>query len=451
MFKDRHRPYLRWGITIFLIFVCCILFFFTLFRLTEVRLLFRTIFSILSPIIWGIVIAYLLWPIVKKVRDFLIPHLPAFIQKEKQRKSLSLGIGIVCALLFMALLITVLLSFLLPELTATIMTLIENINIYIATVETWIHDLLVSYPELQEYFHTAFENLAELAQNWIQDSLLPQINVVLSSVTSGVIGAGKAIMNFIIGIIVSVYVFSSKDTFAGQFKKILYATFKPEHANVILDVCRESHRIFGGFISGKLLDSLIIGILCFVCLSLLNMPYTLLVSVVVGVTNVVPFFGPFVGAIPSAFLILLVSPQKCLIFLLFILVLQQFDGNILGPAILGDSTGLSSFWVIFSILLGGGLFGFAGMILGVPTCGVIYHITKRIVDAQLAKKRYPTETTAYSPEGIIIDPVTHTLIRSTELPGTQSEKIASSDNTDESKDLFSLLKEVEQDTTDKPE
>ena len=423
MIKDKHRPYFRWGITIFLIFVCCILFFFALFRLDEVQALTHKITGILSPIIWGLVIAYLLWPIVRKVRDYLLPRLPASIKKEKSRKKISLGIGIACALLFMALLVAVLLSFLLPELTATIMTLVNNIGTYVSTVETWIHDILESNPQLQSNFHDAFLNLSAWLQTWLQETLLSQIDVVLTGVTTSIIGVGKAIMNFVIGIIVSIYVFASKDTFAGQFKKILYAFFKPEHANVILDVCRESHRIFGGFISGKLLDSLIIGILCFICLSFLDMPYTLLVSVVVGVTNIIPFFGPFIGAIPSAFLILLISPSKCLIFLIFILVLQQFDGNILGPAILGDSTGLSSFWVIFSILLGGGLFGFAGMILGVPTCGVLYYITKRIVDGKLAQKHFPTETGYYSPEGIVVDPVTRTLIPATELPENKKKAI----------------------------
>ena len=439
MIKDKHRPYLRWGITIFTIFVCCILFFFALFRLDQVQALGKNIFSILSPIIWGIVIAYLLWPIVKKVRDFLYPRLPGFIKKDKKRQRISLAVGITCALLFMALLVAVLLSFLLPELIETIRTLIGNINTYISTVEKWAQDLWEDNPQMQTYFQTAFANLSTWVENWLQTTLLPQMDVVLTSVTTSVISLGKGIMNFVIGIIVSIYVFSSKDTFAGQFKKVLYAFLKPEHANVVLDVCRESHRIFGGFISGKLLDSLIIGILCFICLSFLDMPYTLLVSVVVGVTNIIPFFGPFIGAIPSAFLILLVSPQQCLIFLIFILILQQFDGNILGPAILGDSTGLSSFWVIFSILLGGGLFSFAGMILGVPTCGVLYYISKRIVDYRLEKKHYPTETNAYSPEGTVMDPVTRTLKKASELepsPSQKSEPVISTEaSTEESIDI----------------
>lgn len=421
MIKDRHRPFLRWGITIFLVFVCCILFFFSVLRFQELKALLDTIFHILSPIVWGILIAYLLWPIVRRVRDFLIPRLPAFIQTQKRRRSIGLGLGIVSALALMLFIIVVLISMVLPELVNTVMTLVNNFNTYVAYVqnlENSVSDLLNNDPQLQGIVHSAFNSLAGWLGNWVQNDLLNQINVIVTSLTSGVIGFGRFILNFIIGIIVSIYVFASKETFAGQFKKILYAIFKPEQVNVILDILRHSDKIFGGFISGKILDSLIIGILCFICLSILKMPYTILVSVVVGVTNVIPFFGPFIGAIPSAFLILVVSPQQCLIFLVFILILQQIDGNIIGPAILGDSTGLSSFWVIFSILIGGGLFGFAGMILGVPVCGVAYYICKRLVEATLARRQYPTETTAYSASGAMIDPETRQLV----LPAAEETK-----------------------------
>lgn len=409
MIKDKHRPYFRWGITIFLVFVCCILFFFAVLRFGELKALLKTILHILEPIIWGVVIAYLLWPIVAQVRNFLVPRL-SFIKSEKRRKNIGLGLGILCALSLMILIISVLVSMVLPELINTIMTLVNNFNTYVETVETWITNLLADNPQIQTAIRTSFDSLAEWVSNWIQTDLLKQLNVLVTGLTSGVIGVGKALMNFIIGIIVSIYIFASKENFTGQFKKILYAILKPEQVNLILDVLHHSDKIFGGFISGKILDSLIIGILCFIVLSVLKMPYTVLVSVIVGVTNVIPFFGPFIGAIPSAFLILLVSPQQCLIFILFILILQQVDGNIIGPAILGDSTGLSSFWIIFSILLGGGLFGFAGMILGVPICGVIYYIVKRVVEQRLKQRHFPSETAAYSPDGTIIDPVTKTLV-----------------------------------------
>ena len=413
MIKDKHRLFFRWGVTIFLVFVCCILFFFCILRFSELKGLFGTIFGILSPIIWGIVIAYLLWPIVERIRNFLIPRLPVFMKPENRRRHVSLGIGIFCALSLMLLVIIVLISMVLPELIQTVMTLINNFSSYITyvqNIEEWVNGLLTDNPQIQSIVRSAFDNLALWLGNWVQNDLIGQINVVVTGLTSGVISLGRFFLNFVIGIIVSVYIFVSKDTFAGQFKKILYAIFKPAQANVILDVLRHSDKIFGGFISGKILDSLIIGILCFVCLSILKMPYTVLVSVVVGVTNVIPFFGPFIGAIPSAFLILVVNPQQCLIFLIFILILQQIDGNIIGPTILGDSTGLSSFWVIFSILLGGGLFGFAGMILGVPICGVAYYICKRLVEYKLRSRQYPTDTSAYSASGMVIDPTTHTLV-----------------------------------------
>ncbi len=187
----------------------------------------------------------------------------------------------------------------------------------------------------------------------------------------------------------------SKEKFGKQSKKIVYAVFKPSHANMILHLTLKSNEIFGGFIIGKLIDSAIIGVLCFIGLSLLNMPYALLVSVIVGVTNVIPFFGPYIGAIPSAVLIMLADPRKGLYFILFILVLQQIDGNIIGPKILGDSTGLSAFWVVFSILLGGGLFGFVGMILGVPTFAVIYYVINMLINHRLEVKKLPTETECY--------------------------------------------------------
>lgn len=422
MIKDKHRPYLRWGITIFAVFVCCILFFFAVLRFSELKSLIGTIVRLLSPIIWGVVIAYLLWPIVKSIRNFLTPRLPAFIKTEKRRRNTSLGIGIVAALALMLFLIVVLISMVLPELAYTTITFINNFTTYIETAEGWINNLLADNPQIQDMIRSSFDRFAQWLNNWFQTDLLSQINVIISGLTSGVIGFGKSLLNFIIGIIVSIYVFVSKDTFTGQFKKILYAIFKPQQANIILDVLRHSDKIFGGFISGKILDSLIIGILCFIVLSILKMPYTILVSVIVGVTNVIPFFGPFIGAIPSAFLILLISPQQCLIFIIFILILQQIDGNIIGPAILGDSTGLSSFWVIFSILLGGGLFGFAGMILGVPVCGVIYYITKRAVEHTLASRQFPTETAVYSKEGVIIDPATGTLTTAAQLSAEGSER-----------------------------
>ena len=231
-----------------------------------------------------------------------------------------------------------------------------------------------------------------------QTQILPQINTYLSyvaSITTGVINAVKLLFNFAIGLVIAIYLLTSKETFIGQAKKIVYTLLPPRYGNVVIHTMRISDQMFGGFISGKILDSAIIGVICYVGLIILRVPYSLLVAVIVGVTNVIPFFGPFIGAVPSVILIALADPIKGLYFLIFVLVLQQVDGNIIGPKILGDSTGLSAFWVVFAILVGGGLFGFMGMLLGVPTFAVIYYLLREAAAYILRKRKLPEETRDY--------------------------------------------------------
>lgn len=211
------------------------------------------------------------------------------------------------------------------------------------------------------------------------------------------------VTNILIGIIVSLYVLFSKEKFSAQAKKAVYALMSPAHANMAPHIVGKSNQIFSGFIIGKVIDSLIIGILCYIGTAMLKMPYAPAVSVIVGVTNVIPFFGPYIGAIPSIILIALVNPMKGVYFLVFILLLQQLDGNVIGPKILGDSTGLSAFWVVFAILLGGGLFGFIGMIMGVPTFAVIYYIIQMLINSKLEKKNLPTESEKYDERSYVTD------------------------------------------------
>lgn len=225
--------------------------------------------------------------------------------------------------------------------------------------------------------------------------MLPNLTNYLYNLSMGVARVIGVLTDLLIGLIVAAYLLGCKDTLCAQSKKMIYSSMKLSAANLVISKFRYAHHVFGGFINGKLLDSLIIGIICFICCTLMDMPYTMLVSVIVGVTNVIPFFGPFIGAIPSGFLILLNSPIKAVYFAIFILILQQFDGNILGPKILGGSTGLSSFWVLFSILLFGGLFGFVGMVLGVPIFAVVYNLTDDIIRWALTRKRLSVDTNDY--------------------------------------------------------
>ena len=233
--------------------------------------------------------------------------------------------------------------------------------------------------------------------NWANEQLVPQLLKVMKgnfvgSFVSNALGFMKTVL---VGFISAVYMLNSKHTFSAQAKKLIYSMFETDTANAVLENFRFIHKVFGGFITGKLLDSLIIGLITFVSMSILQLPYVLLISVIIGVTNIIPFFGPFIGAIPSTILIFLVSPLQAVYFVIFIFILQQFDGNILGPKILGDSTGLASFWVMFAILLFGGLFGFAGMVVGVPLFAVIYSTISGLVNRSLRNKHISTDTSVY--------------------------------------------------------
>lgn len=219
---------------------------------------------------------------------------------------------------------------------------------------------------------------------------------LVSGVTSGVVVVGRTLYNFILGVIVSIYLLAAKERMLALSKKCVYALLKPERANRFLDVTREANRMFRGFLIGKILDSAIIGVLCFIGMSILQLPFVVLVSVVVGITNIIPYFGPIIGAAPSILLILMIDPIKSLIFAIFILLLQQLDGNFIGPRILGDKTGVSPFGVLFSILVGGGLFGFIGMLVAVPTFGLIFQLSKRFVENKLAHRKMPLETDNYA-------------------------------------------------------
>lgn len=396
MFKEEYKKSIIWGVTIFLVVVASVIFFFFIFRLTEFGKLIGKIMNILQPIIYGLVIAYLLTPIANFWNRKFYQALDKKVTIEKYRKGIAKGLSVTMALLIGIAVIVGLLGLVIPKLVESIGGMIASVPGYMETIQGWIEILEDKYSDVFALPDDIYNKAITHLQQWLSTDLLPFMNILVSNLTTSVINVFNHLLNFIIGIIVSIYVLNSKERFAGQGKKILYAVFKPNIANSVITVMRQSNKIFGGFISGKLLDSLIIGILCYIGLSLLHMPYTILVSVIVGVTNVIPFFGPYIGAIPSAFLILLVNPKKCITFIIFILALQQLDGNIIGPKILGNSTGLSAFWVVFSILLGGGLFGFVGMIIGVPAFAVIYYLIKTAVESRLRKKVLPVETLIYS-------------------------------------------------------
>ena len=392
---SKLRLQLEKGMTAFVVIISCMLFFFFLLRMDDISAIIWTILKILRPIIYGLAIAYLLNPIVKTVERYLRPWVDRHIPQMKSPGNICRSIGIFAAVMIMLVMISALFNMLIPELYKSIRDMILTVPGQINVALNTLTEIMSQDTTLGQLFTKMLTEVTAFLQDWLRTDLLSQINDFMSHLTEGVFNVVNEVMNAVIGVIVSVYVLFSKEKFSMQTKKIIYAVFKPDHANMILHLTIKSNSIFGGFIIGKIIDSAIIGVLCFIGLSILRMPYTLLVSVIIGVTNVIPFFGPYIGAIPSAVLIMLSEPKMGFYFIIFILVLQQLDGNVIGPTILGDSTGLSAFWVMFSILLGGGLFGFVGMILGVPTFAVIYYVVSMLINHNLEKRKLPTATNCY--------------------------------------------------------
>lgn len=389
------KQYFMRGLTSFLVILAGIVCYFAFLRLDDIAGLLGKIGGILQPIILGLVFAYLLNPLVTIIENQVIKMFEKKAKNREKLRKVSRSIGIAGSLLVAFAVVILLLNMVIPELYRSIRDLIMGLPHQINNAIDFLESEKIHDTAFSGTIKSVLENGAEAFQMWLKTDLLTRINQMMSFVTVGVFSVVETLFDIAVGVIVSVYVLNSKEKFTGQCKKITYALLSRERANLMLQITRKSHKIFGGFVIGKIIDSIIIGILCFIGLSILDIPYTLLVSVIVGVTNVVPFFGPYIGAIPSAILILLSEPIKGIYFVIFILVLQQFDGNILGPKILGDSMGLSAFWVVFSILLGGGLFGFVGMIMGVPTFAVFYYLVSMFIEQKLERKKLPKESKEY--------------------------------------------------------
>lgn len=395
------KKYIAWGVTAFCVIAASILFYYLLFHMGNIKTAVGAAAKICMPIIDGLVIAYLLAPVVNHLEyDFFFPICQKFnIKLQIKNKK---RIRLISSLITLFLLILVLYCFcvmMIPQIVESIQNIIGQLPTYISNFTKWLEDVFEKNPEFSVFLNELIVQYSGQIEDFTTGKVIPQLNEIVQSVSSTVfsslVNILKMAWDFLIGMIIALYLLLSKELFAGQGKKIIYALFENDTANTAIRNIRFVHRTFGGFISGKIVDSLIIGMLCFIGMTLLNLPYPLLVSLIIGITNIIPFFGPFIGAIPSIILILLVNPIQALYFAIFVLVLQQFDGNILGPKILGDKTGLSSFWVIFAITLFGGYWGFVGMAIGVPVFAVIYASWRAFIRHSLQKKGLSTDTNDY--------------------------------------------------------
>ena len=393
--KEQNVYLAKIGLMIFITFACCILFFFMLLRYQGFADGWHKIVGAAQSIIIGLVLAYLLNPIMEFLERKLYKRLKGKMKTDQKAKKLSRGLGIAGAILFLLIIIILLIAAIVPSVISCIVGVIDTLP---GNVQNFIK--VVQSGKLGEYEVTGtisdmLTKLVDYVENWATKTLLPEAKTYLLQITSGMINIVKAVINFIVGIIVAAYVLMIKESLIGQSKKAIYAIFKPRQGNIIIETMHKADEIFGGFIIGKVIDSAIIGVICYVGCSILHIPDAMLVAVIVGVTNIIPVFGPFIGAVPSLLLVVVQSPWHALYLLIFIIILQQVDGNIIGPKILGSSTGLSSFWVMFAILIGGGLFGFLGMLLGVPVFAMIYYIVQRLVNHSIGNRQLPIAPDAY--------------------------------------------------------
>lgn len=344
-----------------------------------------TIVKYLMPFIYGFGLAFILSPMLR----FFERNLRIKWLSGKAKRSVALLETYLFALVLLMLFFVVVI----PTLVESITVLAKNISFYTAQMNQAIDSLIKLIPmeNIPAEVVDAIDNIITGVTSFVVSTLMQAITIT-GRVTAGVI-------DVVMAVIISIYMLSNKEMLFAQFKKVLYALLPERFVHRMIDVAHDSNVKFSGFIIGKIIDSVIIGILCAAGMLIFKMPFVTLVSLIIGVTNIIPYFGPFIGAIPGVILVFIGGGLgQALGFAVFVLVLQQFDGNILGPAILGQSTGLDAMWVIFAILLFGGLYGFVGMIIGVPLLSVLFGLAKRFMDWRLEKKGMSRELEDYASE-----------------------------------------------------
>ena len=381
-----NNKYATIAIYAFLVICGSILLYLGISNMSLINASINDFIKTLQPFIIGGTLGYLLNFILRFYEDKILSH--EFFKKLK--KSGKRGIGLLLTYITASIITYLFIQFVLPQLVESIVGLANNIPEYLNNITKITNNIFDDLNLEPEYIDLITDKFGEVVTYTItiMSNLIPFIGEF-------VVGATSSILNIIIGIVVSIYILIDKEKFMALGKKIVYALCSEEKAKFILRLATQSNMTFSRFIGGKILDSFIIGVLTFFILTIFKMPYTLLISVIVGVTNIIPFFGPFIGGIPAAIIILFVSPIQALWFVVIIIVIQQIDGNIIGPKILGDSIGISAFWILFSLLVAAKFMGFVGMVIGVPLFAILYSIIKEVVEEKLRKKGLPIETEKY--------------------------------------------------------
>lgn len=358
---------------------------------------FNRLGAILFPFLLGGVLAYLLCPVYNFVVRITYHGSLSMFKTKPSTLKFARVIGSIASILFLITIVGGVLWMIIPELIKSIINIIESAPANINELRKFL-EMKISQGELAfmgEPLKQGLNNLQGRVVQWSKEGLVDGLDVYLQKITEGVLLTFKTILNIVVAVIVAIYLLNGKELFKAQFKKIIIARFPEDRSRSIFNFFNFCNKTFGGFINGKIIDSAIIGVLCYISMIVIDLPYPLLVSAIVGITNIIPFFGPFIGAVPGLFIILTVNPLQAVYFAIMILVIQQLDGNVIGPKILGGTVGLPSFWVMFAIILGGGLFGFLGMVLGVPVFAIIYYYYRLHVENRLMIKGHPVDTREY--------------------------------------------------------
>ena len=395
MRRWKEHKYFTLGVMILAVVAISLVMLAVVLNLKAVGAFFGAVIDVLTPLFIGIVLAYLMNPLMNFMDRRLYPYLKKRGVAKEKASSRSRAISVTFALLVVLVLVYEFCALLLPQLYDSISGIVGNFSGYYDTVEGWITSFLADNPAMREDANEIATEIFDILKKWTTSELMPGLETIVTGVTSSILGVVGSLADVLIGIFLAIYMLYSRDSFLAQIKKVLVAVLSPRTTNRVLGIGSRVHKVFSGFVIGSILDSLIIGVLCYIGMLILGLPYPALIATVVGVTNVIPFFGPFIGAIPSGILILLVNPLQALYFGIFILVLQQLDGNVIKPRILGDAIGISGFWILMSITVGSGLFGFPGMLLGVPVFAVIYALVNDYISYRLKGKQMPQNTQSY--------------------------------------------------------
>lgn len=392
-----QKKYIRIGVIALCVVILGLLFSHVLENETKFEEWKDVVSHAMFPIIAGSILAYLLNPILNFFERNLFRPLGKVLLKknEKTQKKFSRACGVTCTLIVFFVVLVGGVYMVAPQVYQSILKIVTEAPTYYNNVNAWILEISEDNPELGQYLIPALDRIYNQALAYVNEDILPNMDKIVAGVTSGIVGGLKMLLNVIVAVIVSVYVMSEKETLISVGKKLTYSLFSRKNANAVVRGARYANQVFGGFINGKIIDSFIIGVLCYIFMVIVDFHYPVLISMIVGVTNVIPYFGPFIGAIPSILILLMMDFKQGLIFAVFVLILQQCDGNIIGPLILGDRLKISSMWILFAILVGGGFFGIPGMILGAPCFACIYAMVSSFCRAKLKEKDLPLQTSEY--------------------------------------------------------